>query len=239
MAIDVRLARKGRGEPREGLIQQGKASVQIAKRHAAEIVAHGWPVEDTAQLEAGVSSLETEAAAQAEGQAGASGSTRAEREAIAEVKRFIRRLRNALPRALRDTKVQGVTAEAFHAGRDLGRSTPRLSDYLNRIRPSVVAIDEDLKRFFGGQLASAELDAAKAALDAADAKQESAIEGLPEATQKVYEAKGRVLEAIEDLNRAGRSAFDGDAEKAAQFNKDILLRARRERKRSTDPATPA
>ena len=35
--------------------------------------------------------------------------------------------------------------------------------------------------------------------------------------------------AIEDLNRAGKMAFDGDAVQIARFNKDILLRARKAR----------
>jgi hypothetical protein len=62
------------------------------------------------------------------------------------------------------------------------------------------------------------------------AQQGKVISALPVATQQVYEAKGRVLEQIEDLNRAGRTAFDGNAAMMAKFNKDVLNRARKARK---------
>jgi hypothetical protein len=52
---------------------------------------------------------------------------------------------------------------------------------------------------------------------------------VPAATQHLYEAKGRLLEAITELNRIGQIAFDGDASSRARFNKDILLRARHKR----------
>ena len=61
----------------------------------------------------------------------------------------------------------------------------------------------------------------------ADTIQKLSLEGLPEETLDVYQLKGEVLFLIERLNRAGRAAFDGDAGKAALFNKDRLLRARR------------
>lgn len=51
-----------------------------------------------------------------------------------------------------------------------------------------------------------------------------------ETVQALHEAMGRVLEDIEDLIRAGKSAFDGKATMAAKFNKDLILRARRRKK---------
>ncbi len=114
------------------------------------------------------------------------------------------------------------------------RSTPKISNYLAKIRPHVVKLDEHLRPYFGGERASEQLDAVKSALDAADAVQEADIASLPEATQKVYEAKGRVLQDIEDLNRIARNAFEGNADAIALFNKDILLRARQERKKKTE-----
>ncbi|MBU1509712.1 hypothetical protein KKD52_05075, partial [Myxococcota bacterium] len=41
------------------------------------------------------------------------------------------------------------------------------------------------------------------------------------------ELKGRLLDLIDELNGVARIAFDGQAEKRARFNKDMLLRARR------------
>jgi hypothetical protein len=49
---------------------------------------------------------------------------------------------------------------------------------------------------------------------------------------------GTVLEQIEDLNRAGKSAFDGDAATRGKFNKDILLRARKERAKKKGEDAP-
>jgi hypothetical protein len=70
----------------------------------------------------------------------------------------------------------------------------------------------------------------KSELDAADTKQEVSVSSLPADTAKLYQTKGKLLEAIEDLNRAGKIAFDGDATKISLWNKDILVRARKARK---------
>ena len=49
---------------------------------------------------------------------------------------------------------------------------------------------------------------------------------------------GKVLEQIEDLNRAGKNAFDGDAATRGKFNKDILLRARKAQAKKTAEDAP-
>ena len=103
------------------------------------------------------------------------------------------------------------------------------NDYLNAIAPHVTKLDADLSPFFQKKSASAELAQVKTALDAADTTQEVALAGLPADTLAVYEAKGRVLEAIEDLNAVARNAFDGQAEIVGQFNKDVLNRSRKKR----------
>lgn len=78
--------------------------------------------------------------------------------------------------------------------------------------------------------------AVDAGLASADATQELSLSALPADTLAVCERKGRVLRAIEDLNRAGKMAFDGDAVQIARFNKDILLRARKARAQAEVPA---
>lgn len=65
-----------------------------------------------------------------------------------------------------------------------------------------------------------------AALASVDATQESAQAAKPEDTAQLNEAKGGLLTLIEELNDVGRNAFEGQAETAAKFNKDILLRGR-------------
>ncbi len=120
-----------------------------------------------------------------------------------------------------------MSERSFEAGEALRRSTPKISKYLATIRPAVVALDPALAKHFKGQKASEVLDQVKGALDSADTAQEIARKNAPDRTLALHEVMGRVLEQIEDLNRAGKSAFDRDPSIAAKFNKDVLLRARR------------
>ena len=239
MAHDPRLVAKGRGEPRAALAEQGRYQVALAKEHEADLAKAGWPAADTAALAANVTTIESAAAAAADARGVARSTTVSEHDAVTEVKTFIRILRHALPRVLREHKDLGVTAAAFHAGATLGRATPKLSAYLATIAPALAKLDEALKPAFGGKSAVAEAARVKKPLDEADAIQETAQAGLPEDSLAVYEMKGRVLEAIEDLNRAGKIAFDGQATLVAKFNKDILLRGRRARKAAAAAAAAA
>jgi hypothetical protein len=211
--------------------------VALAKQHAAALAEHGWSADDTTALAVDVGTLDSSMAAQAEAKIEAGGAVKEEEDAIDGAKQFLRRLRYGLPRAIREAKKPGVTLAAFAAGERLGRATPKIAAYLMKIKPAVAALDGALAGSFGGKKASEELDVVKGALDGADTAQEIARTNVPEQTLAVYEVKGRVLEGIEDLNRAAKSAFDGQAEVAAKFNKDILLRARKARaKKAEAPA---
>ena len=133
----------------------------------------------------------------------------------------------------------GVAATSFALDEPLKRSTPRTIAYLIKIRSAVETLDVPLMKHFGGAKASVELDTVKAALEQADTDQESAQAAGPVETQALNESVGRLLEDIEDIIRAGKSAFDGNAIVAAQFNKDLILRARRYNKDASDePAKP-
>ncbi len=223
MTTDMRLVTKGRGEPLDGLVQQGKVHTGLAKQYAAALIESGWSDEDTQALEHEVARLETLAA-----KAGADAAAGEEEpSAIVEAKAFVRRLRNALPRALRETKAVGVSEEVFDAGGKLGREASKITAYLEKIRPHVAALDGELRRHFGGKSASELLDQAKSAVDRAGSGQ--GAQDVPEDKIEIFGAKGRVLEMIEDLNRAGRIAFEGQAETVGKFNKDVVLRARRQR----------
>lgn len=239
MALDDRLVAKGRTEPRGGLAQQGKVHVGLATHYAAALADAGWSAADTASLETNVATLEGAVGTQARAYDHADHTSSTESHAITDAKAFVRKLRNALPRSLRETPGTGLTLESFHVGATLGRSTPKISKYLAEIRPGVVTLDVALAKHFGGQMASLELDAVKNALDHADTAQELARVNAPGETLALHEVMGRVVEQIEDLNRAGKIAFDADAATRAKFNKDILLRARKERpKKKAEPATP-
>ncbi|MEP7125950.1 MAG: hypothetical protein ABJE95_33770 [Byssovorax sp.] len=237
-ALDPRLIAKGRSEPRAGLAQQGKVHIGLATHHASDLHDAGWSAADTAALHTNVVTLEGAAGTQAKAYDHASDTSTTESAAIDNAKSFIRRLRNALPRAVRESPGAGLTLESFHAGRTLGRSTPKIARYLTEIRPGVITLNPALASHFKGQNPSIELDAVKAALDHADTAQELARTHAPTETVALYAIMGQVLEQIEDLNRAGKSAFDDQPEIRAKFNKDILLRARKDRAKKPAQATP-
>lgn len=234
MSIDARLEKKGKGQPRLGLVQQGKVSVGLAREYATELATVGWASQDTDAMSAAVTELESDISIQAENRAGHGDAHRSEQAGIDDAKRFLRVLSHALPRALRTTSGE-LTATDFSVGAGLGRSTPKISGHLTKIRPHVAALDSALMPAFGGQSPLAQLDRVKSELDAADARQEVSVSALPADTAKLYVTKGKLLEAIEDLNHAGKIAFDGDATMVALWNKDILVRARKAR-RSPLPA---
>lgn len=223
MTMDTRHVARGKSEPLEGLVQQGKAHVALAKQYAEALIESGWSEEDTSALEREVTLLEVMAGKQA------SDVVEADSSAVVEAKAFVRRLRNALPRALRETKASGVSAETFDAGGALGRESSKIASYLEKIRPSVEAIDAELRRHFGGKSAVELLDHARRALSSKGAPEGDGQKELPKETVELLSAKGRVLEMIDDLNRAGRIAFEGQAETVGKFNKDLLLRAHRQR----------
>jgi hypothetical protein len=240
MTLDKRLIAKGRTEPRHGLAQQGKVHVGLAKQYATELADAGWSPADTVTLTTNVASIEDATGAQAAAYDHAGHTSTAESHAVDNAKAYIRQLRNALPRAIRETAASELTLDSFRVGETLGRSTPKISKYLATIRPGVETLDPALAKHFKGSKASSALDAVKSALDTADTAQELARNDAPGETLSLYEAMGKVLEQIEDLNRAGKIAFDGDAATRGKFNKDILLRARKERpKAKAGEAPPA
>lgn len=238
MTLDNRLVAKGSREPRAGLAQQGKVHVGLATHHAAPLAAAGWAAADTTSLQANVTTLEGAVGTQAKAYDHADHTSSTESHALDEAKDFIRKLRNALPRSLRETPGTGLTLDSFRVGDTLGRSTPKISKYLAEIRPGVVTLDPALAKHFGGQMASIELDAVKSALDHADTAQELARANAPGETLALYGVMGQVLEQIEDLNRSAGIAFAKDPATRAKFNKDILLRARKERPKKKAEAAP-
>jgi hypothetical protein len=117
--------------------------------------------------------------------------------------------------------------------------------YLEKIKPVVAAMDEQLKLYFGGEKPSEILQRLQGALDQAQAKQEIDLAGLPKETLSLYETKGRLLSSIEEMNRVARIAFYERSELAGQFNKDLVRRGRRKAGAKTfsnagsDPAKPS
>lgn len=241
--METRLISKGKSEPREGLVEQGRAQVALAKQYAAELAEHGFSQDDTAELDRAIATLESEPAVKVEG-LGAEDSPAAaadpdvEADAISEAKAFVRRLRHSLPRVLRGQEGEGASGDPFHLEAPLRRAAPKIAAYLEKVRPSVTALDEKLSPHFKGGKATDALDAVKRKLDTVGGAGNIPHAGQSADTLAIYATKGRVLELIEDLNRAGRSAFDGQAEIAAKFNKDILLRARKKLRAEKEKKIP-
>lgn len=116
----------------------------------------------------------------------------------------------------------------------LSPSPTSLSKYLTKIRPAVRALDEYLKPRFNGQSPSEILESLKSDLDLdhTDATQEFLKAGLPKSTAHIYLKAGELLDLIEELNVAGKDAYDAEAETAAKFNKDLIQRAKRKSSRN-------
>jgi len=233
---NMKYVTKGMNETREGLLQQGRVSLGLIAAHHDELHACGWNDDWTTVLQRCVDELGTKMSAQADAKGQAKVATKKEAHARTAVKAMVRKLKNAVPPALRAAPNSGVTLEAFFIGDKLGQATPKIMAYVEKILPLVEKIDKQLKPYFGGESAHEQLRSVKQDLGTTDTDQEVKASSLPQETMAVYELKGRLLEAVEDLNRVARIAFDGQAEMAGRFNKDILLRSRRTRSKKAAPA---
>ena len=228
--VDLRLVRLGQSQPRALLVEQGLVSVGLAQEFAVPLKTFGWTDAKAKALGAEVTALQSSQATQADQQDDAHTALGGEARAKADAKAFVRRLRLAWPLALRDAGDKaGVAAQAIESGGPIGQSTPKLVSYLTTVAPAVKTLDKYLAPYMGGQSPSATLAKLRPALEQADTTQENEWAQVPESTQRIYEAKGRLLEAIVELNRIGQIAFDGDAVTRARFNKDILLRGRKQK----------
>ncbi|MFO0745069.1 MAG: hypothetical protein U1F43_05240 [Myxococcota bacterium] len=237
MARDRRLIDKGRGEPFQGLLDQGRYQQKLAETHADRLESEGWSGAQTAELKSAIAALDDEKARQIDERSGAHATTLGEGAAITGAKKIINRMRNVLPQVLRANPDAGVSAADFNAGGRLARKAPTISEFLGKIRVHAAKLDAGFAKFFKGAKLSELIDAAKARLDGASTDQDTDLSALPDDTAAVYERKGHILELIEDLNGVARNAFEDEPELRNQFNKDILNRARVPRpKPKTQPA---
>lgn len=228
MSIDMKLAKKGRAQPRLGLIKQGRASVKVARQFRDELLAIGWTPSMTDELEREVDELDTEHAELLDKRGEVKALTRHEQAVIDRAKSFKRKVVVAFDDMYDDGRVPFNDYEIVKKSGRLERSSARISAYLGDIRKQLVDYGPILREY-GFRDAVAELDRIKAELDGTSAEQDASLDKLPLETLKYYERKGRVLVLIQKLNRRARIAFDGRAEILALFNKDHLLAARRSR----------
>lgn len=226
---DMEAVKRGRKEPRLGIVSQAGVSIQLAKDKAAELAPFGWRPEDTAELERLHTLLKSELAEQAEAKDGSRLATADQNAAFSKAKALKRNLDRAVQSLFRRETGLPVTRDAFEAGGRIGESVPRMVGYLLKVLPAVEKVSGHLAKRMGGIDPVAAIKSVQAVLESADVTQERALADLPSDTLEVYEAKGKALTLLADLIGAGRSAFDGDAIEAAKFNKDLIVRARKER----------
>ena len=62
---------------------------------------------------------------------------------------------------------------------------------------------------------------------------------LPTETAAMQMAKGELLEMVDDINRVGQVAYRDQAAVATLFNRNLLTRARRQRRKAADSKDPA
>ncbi len=230
MAVDERLVKKGSREPRLELAQQLRVSGGHWESQKAALAARGFDPADGPKFIEFATRLESDGAKRVDAQQASGQKTEAERAAMNEAKGFFREVRNVARLALRKRPVAGITVESFNAGGNVDRSTPKVSDYLNKLIGPLEKAEESFKPYFGGAKPADRARALKEKLDKADAIQEVALASLPLETQQIYETMGRAVELIEELNAVAKNCFDGNAQLIGLFNKDILLRGRKAKK---------
>ena len=238
MSFDPAMITKGRKVPYSGLVDQAGYHLKLINQYLAELKANGWTDADNTELSSVVTDLLSDRSFQTAVAEHAKDTTRLEVAGRGVGKGFTRKLRNIVRFAVAAANkagVTGVTVESFNAGAPLANKSSAIRDYLTKIKPSVELLDPYLLRFFDQKKASLLLEAARDGLQDADSDQEVAHVNKPEATKHLYETMGKTMALIEMANAIAKNAFAGQAEVIGKFNKDLILRARTERKA---PQTP-
>jgi len=239
MAIDMRLVNLGKGEPRDGIAAQ----IRILAAHARKtenvelLKAFGWLPEDTDELETIGEELATDRARQAEARDESRMATVAQNAALSNGKLLKRKIDRALRIVFRRAEQLPVSQQAFEAGGPIGRSVPKLLAWFTSVEPHVAKIADKLAMPMGVADPAAAVAKARVDLSTRDTDQEVKLADLPTDTLQVYETKGRAMVKIADLIDIAHNALEENASEAAKFNKDAIVRARKQRKAKVQ--TPA
>jgi hypothetical protein len=225
---DDALVRKGKRHPAENILGQADMSITAAKERIESLVQAGYTRENLSELISRYAELCALLSRSTMAVGEARLATRAEAEAIDEARCFIQFLRTVSSMALRDHRVEGLKPHMLQPERPLGRCSGKIVTHLESIRSTVAKLDEVLKPYFQGGKASERLAEVSSKLAKINANQEVRRQSLPEETRRLQLAKGRLIEAIEDLNRIAQFAFV-DRTVRATFDKRILMRGRKTR----------
>ena len=241
MAIDMKLVALGRKEPRDGIAAQIEVLVELARKaeYAPALDEWGWPPSETDALAATGVTLSDNRSAQAEARDASKLATADQNAAFSNGKQLKRRLDRAVRSVFRRHDDLPVSEDAFEVGGTIRRSVPKLLAYFTKVEPHVAKIADKLKPRMGNIDPVAAVKQARIDLQAADTAQEVRLQDLPLETLEVYEAKGRAMLLIADLIDAAHNAFEEQAHIAALFNKDLIVRARKQRPAGEKKEAPA
>lgn len=210
--------------PRERLWEQANYTLELAKQQQSALTPFGWDENDTARLESLRDSVNTAEAKRLEEESDNRAVVEEQQRAIDEAKRYIRVLRLAAPRALRDQENGPYLTALIRSETYLDRDVSKIAVYLNKIQNAVAEHKDVFKKYMGGIDPVAKLAELAARLRQTEQEKQTSVALLPSHTRIFWIAKGQLLEAIRDVNAAGKAAFDGQATKLALFNQDFLIK---------------
>lgn len=230
MTINMELVKKGRNVPLRGILDQAAYHRALEAKHRAALYAAGWTPKLSGEFYDKCEELERQIGATLEARSDSREYRKDEQAAIDEAKALKRKLVSAFVILHEDGLVRDDDRKIIEESGSLRRSTPLILEYLTVIRDKVSIFDSDLRPYFGGASAFSILERIKGDLAKAQGLQETSLKALPQETLKIHELKGRTLQLIERINHIGKIAFDGQAAILAEFNKDLILRARRKQR---------
>lgn len=233
MPTDMELVKKGLTVTRSGLLDQTAYQIELEAKYRGALNAAGWTATDSAELVDQFASLKTQMAETIEARADSKMDRQNEQSAINEAKAYKRKLILGFANLLAEGRVSTADYDAIYKTGPLGRVPRKILQYFANTRGLVSKYDAELSPYFGGTSAVSLFDAVHIQLERAQSVQELNLKALPQETLKIYEMMGRLLVLIEKMNRVGKIAFDGQARIIAEFNKDLLLRSRSPRTKST------
>lgn len=235
LGVRERRIQKGRNVSLEALRQQGALAVALSLEKMWKLVPMGWDQVRHGRLFELQELLGTARFVQLEQRYGATEATRLQVQTVSEAKVFKRDLDGSTTTLFQNNDDLPVEPKDFAVGSiRLGRSPTGYASYFDKIGPALVRADHLLAPYFNGESPSHKASELATRLRQVDADQEGKLDALPSDTQELYVLKGELLDLIEELNRAGRRAEEGNAAERARFNKDLIFAARRKKKQGEE-----
>lgn len=235
LSVRERRIQKGSKVSLEPLRQQGTLAIELSQEKLWKLARLGWEQLRHGRLSDLHELLGTARFVQLEQRFGATEATRLQNQTLSEAKVFKRDVDASTTTLFQNNDDLPVEPKDFAVGSiRLGRSPTAYASYFDKIGPALARVDSLLAPYFNGESPSNKASDLAIRLRQVDADQEGKLDALPADTQELYALKGELLDLIEELNRAGRRAEEGNAAERARFNKDLILAARRKKKQGEE-----